>query len=50
MFAAAEGQRDVVQVLLRHNANVSVRDVDGDTARDFAAQKGHGEIVRMLEK
>ena len=50
MFAAAEGQLEVVRVLLRHNANVSVRDVDGDTARDFAAKKGHDEIVRMLEK
>ena len=48
MFAAAEGQQEVVRLLLHHNADVTLRDIDGDTARDFAAKNGHNEIVRMM--
>jgi ankyrin repeat protein len=50
MFAAAEGQHEVVKTLLQHNANAGLHDVDGDTARDFAAQNQHREIVRMLDE
>jgi ankyrin repeat protein len=50
MHAAAEGQVEVVKVLLEHNADPDIRDVDGDTARDFAAQNGHAEVVRLLSK
>ena len=50
MFAAAEGQIDVVKKLLAHGAKTSLTDKDGDTASDFAAQKGHTEIVQLLSE
>ena len=49
MFAAAEGQADVVRALLSHGANGAVTDDDGDTALDFARRNGHAEVVRLLE-
>lgn len=49
MFAAAEGQADVVQTLLRHGADATLRDADGENARDFAINNGHARIVQMLE-
>jgi ankyrin repeat protein len=48
MHAAAEGQIKVVQVLLKYNADPTIRDADGDTARDFAKKNGHAEVVQLL--
>ncbi len=50
MHAAAEGQAKVVEVLLERKADPDLRDVDGDTAKDFATQNGHAEVVRLLTK
>lgn len=50
MHAAAEGQVQVVKILLEHNADPAIRDVDGDTARDFAARNGHTEVAQLLTK
>ncbi len=50
MYAAAEGQVEVVEVLLKHQADPGLRDVDGDTARDFASQNGHSAVVQLLTK
>lgn len=50
MHAAAEGQVKVVQVLLKYKADPELRDVDGDTARDFASRNGHTEVVQLLTK
>jgi uncharacterized protein len=49
MFAAAEGQLAVVESLLRADANPDARDVDNDSALDFAAKNGHAEVVSLLE-
>ncbi|MGV3485536.1 MAG: ankyrin repeat domain-containing protein [Planctomycetaceae bacterium] len=49
MFAAAEGQKPVVESLLRAGANPDLRDVDNDSALDFASQNGHAEIVSLLQ-
>lgn len=49
MFAAAEGQKEVVQALLKFKANKSLKDKDGDTARDFATKNGHPEIAKLLK-
>jgi hypothetical protein len=49
MFAAAEGHVKNVELLLIHNADRSLVDVDGDTAADFARKKGHADVVRLLE-
>ena len=48
MHAAAEGQMEVVGVLLEHGADKSVKDVDGDTAESFARQKGHGSVADYI--
>ena len=46
MFAAAEGHIDVVRLLLNHDADRTLKDVDGDTAADFAGKNGHTEVVK----
>jgi len=48
MFAAAEGQHDIVQALLAAGADAALRDTDGDTARDFARQRGHTDVAATL--
>jgi ankyrin repeat protein len=50
MYAAAEGHVDVVRELLKRGADKTLRDVDGDTAQEFAHQNGHREIVELLER
>ncbi len=50
MFAAAEGQLEVARVLVAHEADQSLRDVDGDTALSFAAKNKHADIVRLLSQ
>lgn len=50
MTAAAEGQVDVVRLLLAYGADPAVKDVDGDTAESFAGQKGHKAVIELLHK
>ncbi len=50
MFAAGEGLAEVVQVLLEHGADRALKDVDGDTALDFARKNGHMFVVRLLDR
>lgn len=49
MHAAAEGNLDVVKILLEFGADPVLKDVDGDTAESFARQKGHTEVVEYLK-
>jgi uncharacterized protein len=49
MVAASEGHPAVVQKLLEKNPELLLRDVDGDSALDFAVQKGHREVVELLK-
>jgi ankyrin repeat protein len=48
MTAAAEGQVEVVRVLLAYGADPDLEDVDGDTAESFATQNGHSRVVAAL--
>jgi len=48
MWAAAEGQVDVVNYLLEKGANPLLKDIDGDTAESFATKKKHYTVVRMI--
>ena len=48
MMAAAEGQTEVVRVLLLNGAVVDVLDRDGDTATKFATENGHSEVLKLL--
>jgi uncharacterized protein len=48
MFAAAEGQLEVVKILLGNKADATLIDKDGDTAETFARQNGHVRVVEEL--
>lgn len=49
MFAAAEGCGGVADILLEHGAATDMKDVDGDTAADFARQRGHADLADRLD-
>ena len=46
--AAAEGQTEVVWLLLSHGADPSLKDADGDTAESFAREKAHTAVLELL--
>ena len=48
MHAAAEGNLDVVKLLVAYGADLDLKDVDGDNAESFARQAGHTEIADYL--
>ena len=48
MTAAAEGQLEVVRLLLQHGADPALKDEDSDTAESFALEKGHSAVVELL--
>ena len=48
MYAAWHGSLDIVQLLLAHNADATLKNRQGDTAATLAASKGHQAIVEML--
>ena len=48
MHAAAEGNLDVVKVLIANGSDRSLKDVDGDDAASFATQAGHMQVVEYL--
>ncbi len=50
MYAAAEGHAQVVRVLMDHGATTTFKDKDGETARDFALQRGHLNVARQIEE
>jgi len=49
MHAAAEGNLDVVKILLEYEADLSLTDVDGDDAESFARQAGHIQVADYLK-
>ncbi|WP_430812513.1 MULTISPECIES: ankyrin repeat domain-containing protein [unclassified Carboxylicivirga] len=48
MMAAAEGQLDVLKLLVKHGADLSMVDVDGESSLDFAKSNGHGEVASYI--
>lgn len=50
MHAAAEGNLDVVKILVEAGSDITLTDVDGDNAASFARQSGHLEVASLLEK
>lgn len=49
MFAAAEGQTEVFKTLMEAGADISIKDKDGETARDFASNNCNSAIVRLID-
>jgi len=50
MMAASEGHINVVRILLLNGASVGIIDRDGDTASKFAREKGHPEVLKLLQE
>ena len=48
MLAAGWGNAELVQMLLEHGADPYVTDSFGKTARTFARDRGHADIVELL--
>jgi uncharacterized protein len=49
MYASVEGLSPVVDILLEHGADPSMKDVDGDTAADFARQRDFAALAGKLQ-
>jgi uncharacterized protein len=49
MFAANEGQKETVKTLLEGKADPSMKDIDGETALNFALKNGHTEVAALLK-
>lgn len=47
-LAAMSGHRDVVEHLLAHGADASIKNTEGKTAAMLAEAKGHSEIAALL--
>ena len=48
--SAVLGDKEVIELLLEHGADPNIKDKKEKTALDFAKEKGHTEIVKMLEE
>uniref|UniRef100_A0A3Q3FYT3 E3 ubiquitin-protein ligase n=1 Tax=Labrus bergylta TaxID=56723 RepID=A0A3Q3FYT3_9LABR len=48
-YAACFGRPQVAKTLLRHGANPDLRDEDGKTPLDKARERGHTEVVAILQ-
>lgn len=49
MFAASEGNTEVVKRLLAAGADNSLKDIDGEDAYDFAISNKHPETAKLLK-
>lgn len=49
MFAASEGHIEVVKKILEYNPDLSHRELDGETALDFAVQRKHADVIELLQ-
>ncbi|CAM9908196.1 unnamed protein product [Ectocarpus sp. 13 AM-2016] len=47
-FAAEKGSSSVVKILLKHGANVSIKENCGSTALHLSSQHGHPTVTRLL--
>ncbi len=48
MEASFEGQGDLVELLLKHKADPSIRDKEGMSALDYAKREGQEEVIKIL--
>ena len=47
--AALKGNKEIVELLLAHGANVTAKDNTGRTPADEAARRGHDDIIALLK-
>jgi ankyrin repeat protein len=50
MAACRNRHADVVKVLIAANANLMIKDENGETALDHAKRAGDAEIVKLLQE
>lgn len=48
MFACNKGHKEIVQLLLQSKADVTISDINGNTAQDYAQMNEKTEIVQLL--
>ena len=49
IFATMYNQQAVVQLLLKHAADNSLKDDSGKTALDYANEKGFNDLIKLLK-
>ena len=47
-FAAEEGHKEIVELLITHNADLNKKTSNGWAALHFAAEEGHKEVAELL--
>jgi len=50
MLSAQSGYKDVVELLIKAGADLTIQDHNNNTALDIAAEMGFNEIVDLLAK
>jgi hypothetical protein len=50
LYAATWGQYDVVEYLLKNNADVNIRNEDNDSALTLARKNGHSDVAVLLRQ
>jgi ankyrin repeat protein len=48
--ASYDGALEVVRLLLEYGADVEVKNNDGQTALQYAAERGHDEVLELLRE
>lgn len=48
MMAAESGNKEMVELLLKHNADITIQDNIGYTANKYALMNGHMEVLKLL--
>jgi ankyrin repeat protein len=49
-FAAVNGHKEIVELLIAKSANVNAKNSSGETPLDWAIEKTHTEIADLLRK
>ena len=48
-YAAANGHKEVVQMLMKKGADKSVRDHEGRTPQEYARRNNHDEVAKLFD-
>jgi ankyrin repeat protein len=50
MYAAYYNYKDIAEILLAHNASVTIKNSEGKTALDYAEEAYSGNLLDLLKK